>query len=82
MNSVSSEFTQRSILLAACSSLCNRDLAGAGVFVRSARSSMLSASVIASAQYHLPLPFFNVQPFYFVRLFFTLDAIKRTCQAW
>ena len=48
--------------------LSNNQLAWAGIFARSARSSSKSVSVIISAGYRLLLAFFNVKPFSFIRL--------------
>ena len=40
--------------------LCSRDSAWAGVFARNARSFVLSASVIVSAEYRLLFAFFRM----------------------
>ena len=58
ISSVLFAFMLRPIPPASCSRLCNKDSAWGGAFVRSARSSMWSASVIVSTGYWLLLAFF------------------------
>ena len=65
MYSVLSTFLWR--LPAPCSRLSSWDSAWVGVFARSAISSAKSESVIVSTRYRLPLAFFSVKPFSFIR---------------
>ena len=67
MNSVLFTFMLHLMPLTAFSRLCSGDSVWVGVFARSARSSVLSTSVIVSLGYHLLLGFFYVKLFFFVK---------------